>query len=94
MKLIKHIPFQMFLVNLIASIVCVAGVLVVRYTMNEISAGYKYSIEENVRDRLNMSDLCRMMGRHHIILSWHTLTDSPEEKQLYEDPRLRSQSHR
>ncbi|MDE7179260.1 MAG: HD domain-containing protein [Lachnospiraceae bacterium] len=85
MKLIKRIPFQMFILNLIASIVCVTGVLVVRYTMNEISAGYKHSIEENVRDRLNMSDLCRMMGRHHIILSWHTLTDSSEEKQLYEE---------
>ncbi len=85
MKLIKRIPFQMFILNLIASIVCVAGVLVMRYTMNEISDGYKQSIEEDIRDRLNMSDLCRMMGRHHIIVSWHTLTDSPEEKQLYEE---------
>lgn len=85
MKLIKRIPFQMFMLNLIVSIVCVAGVLVMRYTMNEISVGYKQSIEGNIRDRLNMSDLCRMMGRHHIILSWHTLTDSPEEKRLYEE---------
>ena len=85
MKLIKRIPFQMFILNLIASIVCVACVLVMRYTMNEISYGYKQNIEQNIRDRLNMSDLCRMMGRHHIIVSWHTLTDSPEEKQLYEE---------
>ena len=85
MKLVKRIPFQMFMLNLIASIVCVAGVLVVRYPMNEISYGYKQNIDVNIRDRLNMSDLCRMMGRHHIIVSWHTLTDSPEEKQLYEE---------
>lgn len=85
MKLLKRIPFQMFLLNLIASIVCVAGVLVMRYTMNEISDGYQQSIEVAVRDRLNMSDLCRMMERHHTIVSWHTLTDSPEERDLYEE---------
>lgn len=85
MKLIRRIPFQMFILNLFTSIVCVVSVLVMQYNMNVISDGYKQSIEENLRDRLNMSDLCRMMGRHHIIVSWHTLTDSPEEKRLYEE---------
>lgn len=85
MKLIRRIPFQMFVLNLLTSIVCVVSVMVIQYNMNVISDGYKQIIEENVRNRLNMSDLCRMMGRHHIIVSWHTLTDSLEEKLLYEE---------
>lgn len=84
MKLIRRIPFQMFLLNLFASIVCIAGVLVMRYNLNVISEGFRQSIENNLQERLDMSDLCRLMSRHHKIVSWHTLTDSPEEQLVYE----------
>lgn len=91
MKLIRRIPFQMFLVNFFASIVCIAGVLVMQYHLNVIAEGYQQSIEDSLKDRLDMSDLCRMMGRHHIIVSWHTLTDSSEEKTAYEIEAARLQ---
>ncbi len=85
MKLIKRIPFQMFLLNLFASIVCISGMFIMQYNLNEILENYEQNIEGNLRDRLNMSDICRLMSRHHIIVSWHTLTDSPEVMLSYEE---------
>lgn len=89
MKLIKRIPFQMFLLNLFASIVCILGMFVMQYNLNEISENYKQNIKENLEDRLNMSDICRLMNRHHIIVSWHTLADSPEAMLAYEEEASR-----
>lgn len=84
MKLVRRIPFQMFILNLFASIVCITGMLMMRYNLNEISENYEQSIEKNLRDRLNMSDICRLMSRHHIVVSLHALTDSTEAKISYE----------
>lgn len=89
MKLIKRIPFQMFLLNLFASIVCILGMFVMQYNLNEILENYEQNIERNLKDRLNMSDICRLMSRHHIIVSWHTLEDSPEAMLAYEEEASR-----
>lgn len=85
MKLIKRIPFQMFLLTLFAGIICISGMLIMQYNLNEISENYQQNIEKNLTDRLAMSDICRLMSRHHIIVSWHTLTDSPESMLAYEE---------
>lgn len=85
MKLIKRIPFQMFVLNLIACTVCIAGMFIMRYNLNEIVESYEQKIEGSLIDRLGMSEICRQMNRHHIIVSWHTLTDSPEAKLSYEE---------
>lgn len=85
MKLIKRIPFQMFVLNLFAGIVCIAGMLIMRYNLNEIVESYEQKIERSINDRLSMSDICRQMNRHHIIVSWHTLSDSPEARLYYEE---------
>lgn len=78
MKLVRRIPFQMFILNLFASIVCIAGMVVMRYNLNEITYNYKDNIETGVRDRLDMSDLSRLMSRHYMFVSWHSLSVSPE----------------
>lgn len=74
----------MLVLNLFAAIVCITGMFVMRYNSNEISESYEQGIEKNVRDRLNMADVCRLMSRHHIVVSLHALTDSMEEKLSYE----------
>lgn len=84
MKLVKRIPFQMFVLNLVASMVCIMGMLIMRYNLNEISHNYEEKIEKNLRDRLGMSDVCRLMSRHHIVVSMHALADSTEAKISYE----------
>lgn len=85
MKLIKRIPFQMFLLTLFAGIVCISGMLIMQFNLNKILDNYRQNIERNLTDRLAMSDICRLMSRHHIIVSWHTLTDSPESMLSYEE---------
>lgn len=85
MKLVKRIPFQMFIRNLSAALVCIYGMLIMQYNLNEIVDNYEHNIEESVRDRLDMADICRLMNRHHILLSWHTLSESDEEKNRYEE---------
>lgn len=85
MKLVRRIPFQMFILNLFASIVCIAGMVVMRYNLNEITYNYKDNIETGVRDRLDMSDLSRMMSRHYMFVSWHSLSVSPEAMDFCEE---------
>lgn len=89
MKLIKRIPIQMLLLNLSAGIVCIVGILVMNYHLDMIVKNYEQNAETCMRERLVMSDLCRLMGRHHIVVSWHTLTDMPEEKSVYEEKAKR-----
>lgn len=89
MKLIKRIPIQMLILNLCAGIVCIIGMLVMNYNLDMIVKNYEQNAETCMRERLVMSDLCRLMGRHHIIVSWHTLTDMPEEKSAYEEKAKR-----
>ncbi len=60
MKLIKRISFQMFLLNLFAGIVCIAGMLILQYNLKDILNNYEQNIEGSVRDRLDMSDICRL----------------------------------
>lgn len=69
MKLIKRIPIQMLILNLTASIVCIIGVLAMNYHLDKIVINYEKNTETCMRDRLIMSDLCRLMSRHHIIVS-------------------------
>lgn len=83
MKLIKRIPFQMFVLNLIAGIVCISGMLIMRYNLNEIADSYEQKIEKSINDRLDMAEVCRQMNRHHMIVSWHTLADTDEARQSY-----------
>lgn len=89
MKRTKRIPVQMLILNLIAAIVCITGMLVMNYHLDVIVKNYEQNAEVCMRERLIMSDLCRSMSRHHIIVSWHTLTDIPEEKSIYEDKAKR-----
>lgn len=89
MKLIKRIPIQMLILNLSAGIVCIIGILVMNYHLDMIVKNYEQNAETCMRERLVMSDLCRLMGRHHIVVSWHTLTDTPEEKHAYEEKAKR-----
>lgn len=84
MKLIERIPIQMLILNLTAGIVCITGMLVMNYHLDKIVKNYEQNTETCMKERLIMSDLCRLMGRHHIIVSWHTLTELSEEKNAYE----------
>lgn len=84
MKLIKRIPFRIFVLILFAGVVGISGMLIMRHNLNEISANYEQSVEGSMKDRLNMYDLCRLMNRHHIIVSWYALSDSAEDKLSYE----------
>ena len=85
MRLVKRISFQMFILNLFASIVCITGIIVMRYNLNEITYNYKNNIEYSVADRLNMSDLSRMMSRHYMVVAWHALEESPEAMAVCEE---------
>lgn len=89
MKRAKRIPIQMLILNLIAAIVCITGMLVMNYHLDMIVKKYEQNAEICMQERLIMSDLCRLMGRHHIVVSWHTLTDLPEEKSVYEEKAKR-----
>lgn len=85
MKFIKRIPFQIFLLIFFAGIVGIFGMLIMQYNLREISANYEQTMEGCLKDRLNMYDLCRLMNRHHITVSWYALTDDPNEKKRYEE---------
>ena len=45
----------------------------------------KNNIEYSVADRLNMSDLSRMMSRHYMVVAWHALEESPEAMAVCEE---------
>lgn len=85
MKLIKRIPFQIFVLILFAGLVGISGMLIMQRNLNLIASNYEQIIEDSLRDRLDMSELRGMMYRHHVIVSWHTLTDSSETKLSYEN---------
>lgn len=84
MKLLKRIPFQVFLLIFFAGIVGISGMLIMQHNLNKISANYEQTMEGSLKDRLNLYDLCRLMNRHHTIVSWYVLTDDPAEKLSYE----------
>lgn len=84
MKLLKRIPFQVFLLIFFAGIVGISGMLIMQHNLNKISANYEQTMEGSLKDRLNLYDLCRLMNRHHTIVSWYVLTDDPTEKLSYE----------
>lgn len=73
----------MFVLNLIAGIVCISGMMIMRYNLNEIADSYEQKIEKSINDRLDMAEVCRQMNRHHMIVSWHTLADTDEARQSY-----------
>lgn len=75
----------MFMLTLFASAVCITGMVVMRYNLNEITYNYKNNIETGIRDRLDMSDLSRMMSRHYMLVSWHSLSESEEAMLLCEE---------
>lgn len=83
MKLIKRIPFQIFVLTLCAGIAGISGMLIMRHNLNEISKNYELIIEGSLKDRHNMYDLCRLMNRHHNTVSWYVLSDSEEDKSFY-----------
>lgn len=84
MKLIKRIPFKIFIFILFAGIAGISGMLIMRYNLDIISENYKQTMEGSLKDRVNMYDLCRLMNRHHITISWYVLSDSPNKKASYE----------
>lgn len=85
MKLIKRIPFQIFILVLCAGIAGISGMFIMRHNLNEISKNYELIIEGSLKDRHNMYDLCRLMNRHHIAVSWYVLADSENAKSSYID---------
>ena len=85
MKLMKRIPFQIFVLILCAGIAGISGMLIMQRNLNEIVGNYEQIIEGSLQDRLNMYDLCRLMNRHNMIISWYALSDSQEEKLSYEE---------
>lgn len=85
MKLMKRIPFQIFVLIFFAGVVGTSGMLIMHYNLNEISGNYEQIIEECLEDRFHMYDLCRLMNRHHITVSWYALSDSSEERRSYEN---------
>lgn len=85
MKLIKRIPFQIFILVLCAGIAGISGMFIMRHNLNEISKNYELIIEGSLKDRHNMYDLCRLMNRHHIAVSWYVLADSEDAKSSYID---------
>lgn len=85
MKLMKRIPFQIFVLILCVGIAGISGMLIMQHTLNEIVGNYEQIIEGSLQDRLNMYDLCRLMNRHNMIISWYALSDSQEEKLSYEE---------
>lgn len=58
---------------------------IMRHNLNEISKNYELIIEGSLKDRHNMYDLCRLMNRHHIAVSWYVLADSQDAKGSYLD---------
>lgn len=85
MKLIKRIPFKIFILVLCAGIAGISGMFIMRHNLNEISKNYELIIEGSLKDRHNMYDLCRLMNRHHIAVSWYVLADSEDAKSSYLD---------
>lgn len=85
MKFIKRIPFQIFLLIFFAGIVGISGMLIMQRNIKEISSNYELTMEGCLQDRLDMYDLCRLMNRHHITVSWYALTDDPSDKKRYEE---------
>lgn len=84
MKIIKRIPFIIFVLIFLAGIVSISGMLIMQYNLDKISENYEETVEGSLKDRLNMYDLCRLMNRHHITVSWYVLSDSAESKLSYE----------
>ncbi|MCM1535244.1 MAG: HD domain-containing protein [Clostridium sp.] len=85
MKLMKRIPFQIFVLILCAGIAGISGMLIMQRNLNEIVGNYELIIEGSLQERLDMYDLCRLMNRHNMIISWYALSDSREEKLAYEE---------
>lgn len=85
MRFTKRIPFQIFLLILFAGIVGISGMLIMQHNIKEISSNYELTMEGCLQDRLDMYDLCRLMNRHHITVSWYALTDDPNDKKRYEE---------
>lgn len=57
---------------------------IMQYNINIIVGNYEQIIEENLRDKQNMSELKDLMYRHQVIASLHTLS-STDDRAAYED---------
>ena len=85
MKLIKRIPFQIFILVLLAGFAGIGGMLIMQHHISEISKNYEQIIGRSLQDRLDMSELQNLIYRHQTIVSWHTFSDSKESKAAYKE---------
>lgn len=84
MRLIKRIPFQIFILVLFAGIAGIVGMIIMKYHINEIAENYEQIIDKNLQDRIDMSELKNQMYHHQTIVSWHTFSNSEESRDAFE----------
>lgn len=84
MKIRNQITFQIFILVLLAAVVGISGMFIMRYHINEITDNYELIVDENVRDRLNMSELTNLMYMHQSVLFRHVLSSTEEEMTVLE----------
>lgn len=85
MRLIKRIPFQIFILVLFAGIVGIGGMFIMQYRTGEIVDNYEQIIDQNLQDRLDISEFQNLMYRHQVIVSWHMFASSDKDKAAYEE---------
>ncbi|MDE6030582.1 MAG: MCP four helix bundle domain-containing protein, partial [Oscillospiraceae bacterium] len=85
MKLIKRIPFQIFILVLFAGIVGIVGMFIMQYRTGEIVENYEQIIDKNLQDRLGISEFQNLMYRHQVIISWHMFASSDKDKSVYKE---------
>ncbi len=79
MNIVKRIPFRIFLLVLLAGIMGLIGIFIMRHNIVKISENYERLMEENLRDRFDMSELSNLMYSHQALISRHVLMASAEE---------------
>lgn len=81
----KSIPFRVFIMVLLASIIGVAGVLVLKNDIDNLAESYREIIEEHSVNRAYMEQISQFLYQHRSIVAIHVASKEEQDYSKYEE---------
>lgn len=81
----KSIPFRVFIMVLTASIIGIAGVLVLKNNIDRLSGSYREIIEEHSVNRAYMEQISQLLYQHRSIVAIHVASKEEQDYNKHEE---------
>lgn len=81
----KSIPFRVFIMVLSAGIIGIAGVLILKNNIVQLSGSYREIIEEHNENRAYMEQISQLLYQHRSFISIHVASKDEKTQSKYEE---------